>query len=112
LLALVGNGTISGSIAKQVLEKMLETGDGAPPSSSAKASSRPDTGAIEAAVATIMANNADKVEQYRGRQGSAFRLLRGPDDEGDGGQGQPADRQRTGEEGSGLNHLTAIACLP
>jgi aspartyl-tRNA(Asn)/glutamyl-tRNA(Gln) amidotransferase subunit B len=37
LLALVGNGTISGSIAKQVLEKMLETGDAAPPSSSAKA---------------------------------------------------------------------------
>src|SRR6188474_2280625 len=29
LLALIGKGTISGSIAKQVLEKMLETGDSA-----------------------------------------------------------------------------------
>jgi Asp-tRNA(Asn)/Glu-tRNA(Gln) amidotransferase B subunit len=29
LLALIGKGTISGSIAKQVLETMLETGDGA-----------------------------------------------------------------------------------
>jgi hypothetical protein len=43
LLALVGDGTISGSIAKQVLEKMLETGEALPPSSSAKASSRRPT---------------------------------------------------------------------
>jgi aspartyl-tRNA(Asn)/glutamyl-tRNA(Gln) amidotransferase subunit B len=66
LLALVGNGTISGSIAKQVLEKMLETGDDAATIVEREGLKQTsDTGAIEAAVATILANNADKVEQYK-----------------------------------------------
>ena len=34
------------------------------------------------------------------RQGSAVRLLRRPDDEGDAGQGQPASGQRVAEEGA------------
>jgi aspartyl-tRNA(Asn)/glutamyl-tRNA(Gln) amidotransferase subunit B len=66
LLALVGNGTISGSIAKQVLEKMLEPGDAAATIVEREGLKQTsDTGAIEAAVATILANNADKVEQYK-----------------------------------------------
>jgi aspartyl-tRNA(Asn)/glutamyl-tRNA(Gln) amidotransferase subunit B len=73
LLALMGDGTISGTIAKQVLEKMLETGDGAAmivEREGLKQTS--DTGAIEAAVAKVLADNADKVEQYRGGKEALF----------------------------------------
>ncbi|MGC1270647.1 MAG: Asp-tRNA(Asn)/Glu-tRNA(Gln) amidotransferase GatCAB subunit B, partial [Croceibacterium sp.] len=73
LLALMGAGTISGTIAKQVLEKMLETGD-APgvivEREGLKQES--DSGAIEAAVDKILADNADKVEQYRGGKEALF----------------------------------------
>ncbi len=73
LLALVGNGTISGSIAKQVLEKMLETGDGAAVIVEREGlKQESDTGAIEAKVDEILAANADKVEQYRGGKEALF----------------------------------------
>lgn len=66
LLALVGKGTISGSIAKQVLEIMLETGDGAAEIVEREGlKQESDTGAIEAKVDEILAANADKVAQYR-----------------------------------------------
>ncbi|MBU6267260.1 MAG: Asp-tRNA(Asn)/Glu-tRNA(Gln) amidotransferase subunit GatB [Sphingomonadales bacterium] len=73
LLALVADGTISGSIAKQVLEKML-AGEG----SAAQIVERDglkqtsDTGAIETAIAGILAANADKVEQYKGGKEALF----------------------------------------
>jgi aspartyl-tRNA(Asn)/glutamyl-tRNA(Gln) amidotransferase subunit B len=73
LLALVADSTISGSISKTVFEKMLETGDGAAvivEREGLKQTS--DTGAIEAAVARILADNADKVEQYRGGKEALF----------------------------------------
>ncbi|GGZ06435.1 Asp-tRNA(Asn)/Glu-tRNA(Gln) amidotransferase subunit GatB [Novosphingobium colocasiae] len=66
LLALVSKGTISGSIAKQVLEKMLETGDGAAAIVEREGLvQESDTGAIEAKVDEILAANADKVAQYK-----------------------------------------------
>ena len=73
LLALVGDGTISRSIAKQVLEKMLETGDGAAAIVEREGlKQESDTGAIEAKVDEILAANADKVEQYRGGKEALF----------------------------------------
>ncbi|MEJ7925260.1 Asp-tRNA(Asn)/Glu-tRNA(Gln) amidotransferase subunit GatB [Sphingobium sp. AN641] len=73
LLALVADGTLSGSLAKQVFEIMLETGDGAGKIVEEKGLKQTsDTGAIEAAVATVLANNADKVEQYRGGKEALF----------------------------------------
>ena len=73
LLALVGDGTISGSIAKQVLEKMLETGDGAATIVEREGlKQESDSGAIEAAVDAVLAANADKVEQYRGGKEALF----------------------------------------
>jgi aspartyl-tRNA(Asn)/glutamyl-tRNA(Gln) amidotransferase subunit B len=73
LLALIGDGTISGSIAKQVLEKMLETGDGAAAIVEREGlKQNSDTGAIEAAVDAVLAANADKVEQYRGGKEALF----------------------------------------
>jgi aspartyl-tRNA(Asn)/glutamyl-tRNA(Gln) amidotransferase subunit B len=73
LLALVADGTISGSIAKQVFEKMLESGDGAAAIVEREGLKQTsDTGAIEEAVAKILADNADKVEQYRGGKEALF----------------------------------------
>lgn len=73
LLGLVGNGTISGSIAKQVLEKMLETGDRAGVIVEREGlKQNSDTGAIEAVIDTVLAANADKVEQYRGGKEALF----------------------------------------
>ncbi|MFM6830632.1 MAG: Asp-tRNA(Asn)/Glu-tRNA(Gln) amidotransferase subunit GatB, partial [Novosphingobium sp.] len=73
LLALIADSTISGSIAKQVLEKMLETGDGAAlivERDGLKQTT--DTGAIEAVIDGILAANADKVEQYKGGKEALF----------------------------------------
>jgi len=73
LLALIGDGTISGSIAKQVLEKMLETGDGAAAIVEREGlKQESDTGAIEAAVDKVLADNADKVAQYKGGKEALF----------------------------------------
>jgi aspartyl-tRNA(Asn)/glutamyl-tRNA(Gln) amidotransferase subunit B len=73
LLALVGKGTISGSIAKQVLEIMLETGDGAAAIVEREGlKQESDSGAIEAAVDKVLAGNADKVEQYKGGKEALF----------------------------------------
>ena len=69
----MADGTISGSIAKQVLEKMLETGDGAAAIVEREGLKQTsDTGAIEAAVAKVLADNGDKVEQYRGGKEALF----------------------------------------
>ncbi len=73
LLALVSDGTISGTIAKQVFEKMLESGDGAAvivEREGLKQTS--DTGAIEAVIAKVLADNADKVAQYKGGKEALF----------------------------------------
>jgi len=73
LLGLVGKGTISGSIAKQVLETMLETGEGATAIVEREGlKQESDTGAIEAKVDEILAANGDKVEQYRGGKVALF----------------------------------------
>jgi aspartyl-tRNA(Asn)/glutamyl-tRNA(Gln) amidotransferase subunit B len=73
LLALVGKGTISGSIAKQVLETMLETGD-APGAIVEREGLKQesDSGAIEAAADTVLAANTDKVEQYKAGKQALF----------------------------------------
>ncbi len=73
LLALVGKGTISGSIAKQVLETMIATGDGAAAIVEREGlKQESDSGAIEAAVDKVLADNADKVEQFRAGKEALF----------------------------------------
>ena len=73
LLALIADGTISGSIAKLVLEKMLETGDSAGVIVEREGlKQQSDTGAIESVVAQVLADNADKVEQYRAGKEALF----------------------------------------
>jgi aspartyl-tRNA(Asn)/glutamyl-tRNA(Gln) amidotransferase subunit B len=73
LLKLVADGTISGSIAKQVFEIMLETGQGASEIVEAKGLKQTsDTGAIEAVIAEILANNPGQLEQYRAGKEQLF----------------------------------------
>jgi aspartyl-tRNA(Asn)/glutamyl-tRNA(Gln) amidotransferase subunit B len=73
LLGLVANGTISGTIAKQVFEIMLETGEGAAAIVEGRGLKQTsDTGAIDAAIDRVLADNADKVEQYKSGKQALF----------------------------------------
>ena len=90
LLGLVADGTLSGSLAKQVFEVMLETGDA--PSKivderGLKQTS--DTGAIDAVIAQIMAANADKVADYRGGKDKLFGFFVGQTMKAMGGKANP-----------------------
>ncbi|MDB5701931.1 MAG: Asp-tRNA(Asn)/Glu-tRNA(Gln) amidotransferase GatCAB subunit [Sphingomonadales bacterium] len=73
LLGLVADGTISGSLAKQVFEAMLETGDGAAKIVEDRGLKQTsDTGAIDAVIAEVLAANGDKVEQYKAGKEALF----------------------------------------
>lgn len=67
LIDLIDNDTISSRIAKDVFEIMVETGDDAEKIVEEKGLKQiTDTGAIEAAIDDIIANNPNQVEQYKG----------------------------------------------
>jgi aspartyl-tRNA(Asn)/glutamyl-tRNA(Gln) amidotransferase subunit B len=90
LLALIGDGTISGTIAKQVLEKMLETGDGAGAIVEREGlKQESDSGAIEAAIDGVLAANADKVAEYRGGKEALFGFFVGQTMKAMQGKGNP-----------------------
>jgi len=90
LLALVADGTLSGSLAKQVFEAMLETGD-APgkivEERGLKQTS--DTGAIEAVIAEVLAKNPGQLEQYRGGKVTLFGFFVGQTMKAMGGKANP-----------------------
>ena len=91
LLALVADGTLSGSLAKQVFEAMLETGE-APgrivEERGLKQTS--DTGAIEAVIAEVLAKNPGQLEQYRGGKVALFGFFVGQTMKAMGGKANPA----------------------
>jgi len=67
LVGLISDDTISGRIAKDVFEIMIETGGDPEKIVEEKGLKQiTDTGAIEAAIDEIIAANQDKVEQIRG----------------------------------------------
>jgi aspartyl-tRNA(Asn)/glutamyl-tRNA(Gln) amidotransferase subunit B len=73
LLTLTADGTLSGTLAKQVFEIMLETGEGAAAIVEARGLKQTsDSGAIEAAIAEVIAANPDKVADYRGGKDKLF----------------------------------------
>ncbi len=73
LLNLVGNGTLSGSMAKAVFEKMLEAGESAGTIVEREGLRQTsDTGAIDAAIAAILAVNTDKVAEFRAGKEALF----------------------------------------
>jgi aspartyl-tRNA(Asn)/glutamyl-tRNA(Gln) amidotransferase subunit B len=73
LLKLVSDGTISGTIAKTVFEKMLESGDPADAIVEREGLKQTsDTGPIDAEIDKILVANADKVEQYKAGKQQLF----------------------------------------
>ena len=71
--SLVADGTISGSLAKQVFEIMLETGEGAAAIVEERGLKQTsDTGAIDAEIDEILAANADKVAEYKAGKEALF----------------------------------------
>jgi len=73
LLGLVADGTISGTIAKQVFEIMLETGEGPAEIVEKRGLKQTsDTGAIDAEIDKVLAANADKVAEYKGGKEQLF----------------------------------------
>jgi aspartyl-tRNA(Asn)/glutamyl-tRNA(Gln) amidotransferase subunit B len=73
LLRLTADGTLSGTLAKQVFEIMLETGEDPGAIVEARGLKQTsDTGAIEAAIADVMAANQDKVAEYRSGKDKLF----------------------------------------
>jgi aspartyl-tRNA(Asn)/glutamyl-tRNA(Gln) amidotransferase subunit B len=73
LLRLTAEGILSGTLAKQVFEIMVETGEDPAAIVEARGLKQTsDTGAIDAAIAAIMAANEDKVADYRGGKDKLF----------------------------------------
>ncbi len=91
LLDLIADNTISGRIAKEVFEAMVETGDDPAAIVEAKGLRQvTDTGAIDAAVAQVLAANADKVAEYRAGREKLFGFFVGQVMKAMGGKGNPA----------------------
>jgi len=73
LLALQIDGTISGRIAKDVFEIMLDTGKNPELIVEEKGLKQvSDTGAIDAIIDEVIADNQDKLAQYRGGKDKLF----------------------------------------
>jgi len=91
LLDLVADKTLSGSLAKQVFEAMIETGK--PPGEIVEERGLrqvTDTGAIEAVVDGVMEANAGKVAEYRAGKDKLFGFFVGQTMKAMGGKGNPA----------------------
>ena len=73
LLGLIADGTVSGTLGKQVFEIMLETGEDPVRIVEERGLKQTsDTGAIEAVIADVLAANADKVTEYRSGKDKLF----------------------------------------
>jgi aspartyl-tRNA(Asn)/glutamyl-tRNA(Gln) amidotransferase subunit B len=90
LLDLLADNTISGRIAKDVLEAMVETGkDPAAIVQEKGLRQVTDTDAIDAAVASVLTANADKVAEYKGGRDKLFGFFVGQVMKGMAGKGNP-----------------------
>jgi aspartyl-tRNA(Asn)/glutamyl-tRNA(Gln) amidotransferase subunit B len=91
LLDLMADNTINGRIAKEVLETMVETGE--PPGVIVDRKGLrqvTDTGAIDTAVANVLAANADKLAEYRSGKDKLFGFFVGQVMKAMAGKGNPA----------------------
>ena len=91
LVALISDGTISGRIAKDVFADMFETSKDADVIIEEKGLKQvSDTGAIEALIDQVLAENQDKVEEYRGGRDKLFGFFVGQTMKLSKGQANPA----------------------
>ncbi|MCX7684617.1 MAG: Asp-tRNA(Asn)/Glu-tRNA(Gln) amidotransferase subunit GatB [Acetobacteraceae bacterium] len=91
LLDLMADGTLSGKLAKEVFEAMVDTGR--PPAAIVEERGLrqvTDAGAIEAAVEAVLAANADKVAEYRAGKEKLFGFFVGQVMKAMAGKGNPA----------------------
>lgn len=73
LLTLIGDGTLSNTLAKQVFDVMLETGQAAGVIVEERGLKQTsDTDAIEKVIADVIAANPSQLEQYRGGKEALF----------------------------------------
>jgi aspartyl-tRNA(Asn)/glutamyl-tRNA(Gln) amidotransferase subunit B len=91
LLDLITDKTINGRIAKDVFEEMVETGK-APAAIVEEKGLRQvtDTGAIDAAVTKVLADNEDKVAEYKSGKDKLFGFFVGQVMKAMQGKGNPA----------------------
>jgi aspartyl-tRNA(Asn)/glutamyl-tRNA(Gln) amidotransferase subunit B len=91
LLDLIADSTINGRIAKEVFEAMIETGEDPVAIVDARGLRQvTDLGAIEAAVAEVLARNQDKVAEYRAGKEKLFGYFVGQVMKVMQGKGNPA----------------------
>jgi aspartyl-tRNA(Asn)/glutamyl-tRNA(Gln) amidotransferase subunit B len=91
LLKLIVDNTISGKIAKDVLDLMFETGKDAAVIVEEKGMKQvTDTGAIEKVIDEVMAANPDKVAEYRSGKDKLFGFFVGQVMKVSGGKANPA----------------------
>jgi aspartyl-tRNA(Asn)/glutamyl-tRNA(Gln) amidotransferase subunit B len=73
LIDLIADNTVSGSIAKKVFDEMFESGKEAAVIVEEQGLKQvTDTGAIEGIIDKVLADNPDKVEEYRGGKDKLF----------------------------------------
>ncbi|HEY0625266.1 MAG TPA: Asp-tRNA(Asn)/Glu-tRNA(Gln) amidotransferase subunit GatB [Allosphingosinicella sp.] len=90
LLSLVADGTLSGTLAKQVFEIMLETGDDPAKIVEERGLKQTsDTGEIEKVIAGVLEANADKVAEYRSGKDKLFGFFVGQTMKAMGGKANP-----------------------
>ena len=91
LVKLMGDNVISGKIAKEVLDLMIETGKSAADIVSEKGLTQiTDTGAIEAIIDKIIAANPDNVAAYKSGKDKIFGFFVGQVMKETGGKANPA----------------------
>ncbi len=90
LVELITDGTISGKIAKDVFAEMIKTGNAAATIIEAKGLKQvSDSGEIEGLIDTVIADNRDKVEEYRSGKEKLFGFFVGQTMKLSGGQANP-----------------------
>ncbi|MEL6877079.1 MAG: Asp-tRNA(Asn)/Glu-tRNA(Gln) amidotransferase subunit GatB [Pseudomonadota bacterium] len=91
ILVMQDKGDISGGQAKEIFEIVLKTGrDPEEIADTEGLKQVSDTGAIEAAIDEILANNGDKVEQYKGGKDKLFGFFVGQTMKAMQGKANPA----------------------
>jgi aspartyl-tRNA(Asn)/glutamyl-tRNA(Gln) amidotransferase subunit B len=90
LVGLISDGTISGKIAKDVFAVMFETGGDAASIVEEKGLKQvSDSGAIQALIDAVIAENEDKVAEYRAGKDKLFGFFVGQVMKQSGGQANP-----------------------
>jgi aspartyl-tRNA(Asn)/glutamyl-tRNA(Gln) amidotransferase subunit B len=91
LVALISKGEISGKMAKEIFEKMFATGESARAIVDREGLRQiSDTGALEAIVEQVLAQNPKQVEQYRSGKTQVLGFLVGQVMKSSRGQANPA----------------------